>query len=44
MIEHNQNLDWLLLISYYLQHREFRDDLPNEIKQIIKKRITPVYL
>ncbi|CAF4287188.1 unnamed protein product [Rotaria sordida] len=42
VIEHKQYLDCPLLISHYLQHRQFSDDVPNEITQLIlKKRITP---
>jgi hypothetical protein len=36
-IEDNQNIDWPLLIPHYLQHRQFTDDVPNEIKELIKK-------
>jgi transposase InsO family protein len=39
VIEENQNLDWPLLIPHYLQHREFSDDVPNEIKELIKKEL-----
>ncbi|CAF1289660.1 unnamed protein product [Rotaria sordida] len=35
-IEYNQNLDWPLLIPHYLQYREFSDDVPNEIKELIQ--------
>ncbi|CAF3028738.1 unnamed protein product [Rotaria sp. Silwood2] len=39
VIENNQNLDWPLLIPHYLQHKQFSDDIPNEIKELIKKEI-----
>jgi len=39
VIEENQNLDWPLLIPHYLQTNEFSDDVPNEIKELIKKEL-----
>jgi hypothetical protein len=39
VIEDNQTLDWPLLIPPYLQHSEFSDDVPNEIKELIKKEL-----
>ncbi|CAF5088976.1 unnamed protein product [Rotaria sp. Silwood1] len=44
LIQKDQYLDWPLLIPHYLKHSDFSGDVPNEIKELVKKRITSVYL
>ena len=39
MIETDHNVDWLLLISNYLQHQTFADDVPSEIKDLIEREL-----
>ncbi len=37
VIQEDKSLDWPLLIPNYLQHRQFNNDVPNEIQELIKK-------
>jgi len=39
VIQEDKYVDWPLLIPNYLQHREFNDDIPNEIQELIKKEL-----
>ncbi|CAF5037515.1 unnamed protein product, partial [Rotaria sp. Silwood1] len=38
-IQKDQYLDWSLLIPHYLKHGDFSDDVPNEIKELVKKEL-----
>ena len=39
VIQEDQYLDWPLFIPHYLQHGKFSEDVPNEIKEMIKKEL-----
>ncbi|CAF3953002.1 unnamed protein product, partial [Rotaria sp. Silwood1] len=39
LIQKDQYLDWPLLIPHYLKHSDFSGDVPNEIKELVKKEL-----
>ena len=39
LVEEKQNLDWPLLIPQYLEHKQFNDDVPSEIKELIQQEL-----
>jgi transposase InsO family protein len=39
VIEENKHFDWPLLIPHYLQHEKFPDDVPDEVKELIKREL-----
>jgi transposase InsO family protein len=39
VIQEDKYVDWPLLIPHYLQHQEFKGDVPNEIQELITKEL-----